>query len=85
MSRKLAEEQLKLLAESGYPKKAIELYMNNVNIGALENPTVVTTYLGSCGDIIKLYLRIDKKGAIEDAQVLLFRLSRFSLFSVCDD
>ena len=54
--------------ESGYPKKAIELYVNNVNVGALKNPTVVTTYLGSCGDLIKLYLRIDKKGIVEDAK-----------------
>lgn len=68
MSRKLVEEQLRLLAESGYPKKAIELYVNNVNVGALENPDVVTTYLGPCGDLIKLYLRIDQKGIIEDAK-----------------
>lgn len=68
MSRKLAEEQLKLLEESGYPKKAIELYVNNVNVGELENSTVVTTYLGPCGDLIKLYLRINKKGIVEDAK-----------------
>jgi NifU-like protein involved in Fe-S cluster formation len=68
MSRKLVEEQLRLLEESGYPKKAIEFYVNNVNVGALENPTVVTTYLGPCGDLIKLYLRIDKRGIIEDAK-----------------
>ena len=68
MSRKLAEEQLKLLAESGYPKKAIELYVNSVNVGSLDNPTVVTTYLGPCGDLIKLYLKIDKKGRIEDVK-----------------
>jgi nitrogen fixation NifU-like protein len=56
------------LAKSGYPKKAIELYVNNVNVGALENPTVVTTYLGPCGDLIKLYLKIDKNGTIENAK-----------------
>ena len=37
-------------------------------MGALENPTVVTTYLGSCGDLIELYLKIDKNGTIEDAK-----------------
>ena len=56
------------MAKSGYPKKAIELYVNNVNVGALENPTVVTTYLGPCGDLIKLYLKIDKNGTIENAK-----------------
>ena len=56
------------MAESGYSKKAIALYVNNVNVGALEKPTVTTTFLGSCGDLIKLYLRINEKNVIEDAK-----------------
>ena len=68
MSRKLAEEELKLLAESGYSKKAIGLYVNNVNVGAMENPNVVTTYRGPCGDVIKLYLKIDRTDVIQDAK-----------------
>ena len=68
MSRKLAQEELKLLGESGYSKKAIELYVNSVNVGTLENPTVVTTFLGPCGDLIKLYLRINERNVIEDAK-----------------
>jgi nitrogen fixation NifU-like protein len=68
VSRKLTEEQLKLLKESGYPEKAIELYVNQVNMGALQNPDVVTTYLGPCGDIIELYLKIDKTCIIKDGK-----------------
>lgn len=68
MSRKLTEEQLKLLKESGYSEKAIELYVNKVNMGALQNPNVITTYLGPCGDIIELYLKIDKTGIIKDGK-----------------
>jgi NifU-like protein involved in Fe-S cluster formation len=67
-SRKLADEERKLLVESGYTKKAIELYVNNVNVGGLENPSIVTTYLGLCGDLIKLYLEIDSKGIIRDSK-----------------
>jgi len=83
--RKLSEEELKLMAESGYSKKAIEIYVNNVNVGTLENPSVVTTFLGPCGDLIKLYLKIGKKRQNRRRQVLLFRLPRFSNFSICDD
>lgn len=68
MSRKLSEEELKLMIESGYSSKAIELYANNVNVGKLENPSVVTTFLGSCGDLIKLHLKINKRNRIEDAK-----------------
>ena len=49
------------MMESGYSKKAIDLYVNNVNVGTLENPNVVTTFLGPCGDLIKLYLKIGQK------------------------
>jgi len=56
------------MAESGYSKKAIEFYVNKVNVGTLETPSVVTTFLGPCGDLIKLYLKIGEKGTIDDAK-----------------
>jgi nitrogen fixation NifU-like protein len=67
-SKKLSEEELKLMLDSGYSKKAIELYVNNVNVGALENANIVTTFLGRCGDLIKLYLRINQRDFIEEAK-----------------
>ena len=67
-SRKLSEEELQLMVESGYSSKAIQLYVDNINVGKMENPTVVTTFLGSCGDLIKLYLKINEKNVIEDAR-----------------
>jgi len=68
MSRKLSKVELKLMAESGYSKKAIEFYVNKVNVGTLETPSVVTTFLGPCGDLIKLYLEIGEKDIIDDAK-----------------
>jgi nitrogen fixation protein NifU and related proteins len=67
-SRNLSEEELRLMVESGYSKKAIEFYVNNVNMGRLQNPSVVTPFLGPCGDLIELYLKIDKNDTIEDAK-----------------
>jgi NifU-like protein involved in Fe-S cluster formation len=55
------------MVESGYSRKAIDLYVNNANMGALENPSVATTFLGPCGDLIKLYLQIGKRDKIENA------------------
>ena len=66
--RKLSEEELTLMVESGYSNKAIELYVNKVNVGKLEDATIATTFLGSCGDLIKLYLKINEKNVIEDAR-----------------
>ena len=67
MSRKLSEEELKLMVESGYSNKAINFYVDKVNVGKLKNPTLSTTFMGSCGDLIKLYLKINEENVIEDA------------------
>jgi nitrogen fixation NifU-like protein len=68
MQRELTTEELKLLAESGYSKKAIELYVNKVNLGEIENPDIVETNVGPCGDVIKLYIKVDKYGIIKKAK-----------------
>ena len=56
------------MVESGYSRKAIKFYVDNVNVGKLEDATLVTTFLGPCGDLIELYLRINEKDVIEDAK-----------------
>lgn len=68
MPRELTEEEMKLLEESGYSEKAIELYVDMVNVGILKNPDIVETHMGPCGDVIKLYLIVDRNGIIEDAK-----------------
>jgi nitrogen fixation NifU-like protein len=68
MLRKLAEEELRLLEKSGYSERAIQLYVDKVNMGVIRNPDIVETHTGPCGDVIKLYLKVDKNGLIEDVK-----------------
>lgn len=68
MSDKVAEEKMKLLFDTGYSKKAIELYTNKINVGTIENADVVLAYKGPCGDICKIYLKIIDKNVIENAK-----------------
>lgn len=57
-----------LLSKAGYSAKAITLYLNKVNVGVIENPTVVSTYTGLlCGDTITLHLKLEN-GVITDAK-----------------
>lgn len=65
---KLTKEELELLEQAGYSKKAVELYEKKVNVGVIKSPDVVFAYTGPCGDVIKLYLKMDENGAIEDAK-----------------
>lgn len=67
MSKKLTKEEFKLLKDTGYSEKVIELYRNKVNVGVIKNPDVNLAYTGPCGDTLKLYLKISK-GIIEDAK-----------------
>jgi len=68
MSRKRTRENLELLKAAGYSGRVIELYGNKVNVGLIENPDVALAYTGSCGDTIKLYLKINKDKVIENAK-----------------
>ena len=69
MRVKLTKEEFELLEEAGYSKKAIDLYGNKVNVGVIKSSDVVFAYTGPCGDVIKLYLKMDeKKSFIEDAK-----------------
>jgi len=49
----------KLLKKSGYSSKAIEYYLNKVNVGRIENPSVHLAYTGICGDTVEIYLKIE--------------------------
>jgi len=68
MPKKLTKEELELLKKSGYSEKAIEYYVNRVNVGIIENADAALAYTGPCGDIVKLYLKVDANGTIEDAK-----------------
>ena len=47
-----------LLKKSGYSKKAVEYFKNKTNVGLIKTPTVSFVYKGSCGDTMKIYLKI---------------------------
>ena len=54
----LSNEKFNLMNEAGYSKKAIKLYLNQFNVGKILHPDAVSTCLGPCGDLIRLYLKI---------------------------
>ena len=68
VSDKLTEEKLELLKNAGYSNNAIELYANNVNVGAIENADVALQYTGPSGDTCKIFLKINDQNVIEDAK-----------------
>jgi nitrogen fixation NifU-like protein len=55
-----------------YSDKVIDHYENPRNVGSLdkEDPNVGTGMVGApaCGDVMKLQIKVDKKGIIEEAK-----------------
>jgi len=56
-----------LLEKSGYSGKAIKYYLEKVNVGRIENPSVYVAYTGPCGDTMEVYLKIESN-LIKDAK-----------------
>jgi len=61
----------KKLIESGYSIRAIELYENKVNVGVIENPDADAVFLDPCGDLVRLYIKINSE-IVEDAKFLCY-------------
>ncbi len=48
----------KMLLESGYSDTAVSYYIDKPYMGILENPDQVTEMVGTCGDTMKVYLKV---------------------------
>ena len=50
-----------------FTEKTLDYYRRKVNLGQIEDASVVYAYTGPCGDTVKLYLKINGN-KIEDAK-----------------
>ncbi|MBU0973336.1 MAG: iron-sulfur cluster assembly scaffold protein [Proteobacteria bacterium] len=57
-----------MLSEAGYADPAIKYYLEKKYMGHIENADQVSEKIGSCGDIMKVYLKVDKNNIIEDVR-----------------
>jgi nitrogen fixation protein NifU and related proteins len=69
LATKLVES--KRLLASGFSDKAIELYLQEVNVGVIENPDAGAVFLGPEGDLIRLYIKLNGD-IVEDAKFLCY-------------
>lgn len=56
-----------MLSEAGYGDPAIRYYLEKPYMGALDNPDHVSQNIGSCGDTMKVYIKL-ADGHIEDTR-----------------
>jgi nitrogen fixation NifU-like protein len=58
---------VELLRKAGYPEKAIDYYVRKLNVGIIEGADAVDSFMGLCGDSMRVYLKIEE-GVIKDAK-----------------
>jgi|GEM_PF-137874 len=49
-----------MLRDAGYSEKAVNYYLETPHLGIIDNPDQVSEMTGTCGDTIKVYLKMEK-------------------------
>lgn len=57
-----------MLAGSGYSDKAIHYYLKRPYMGEIKNADQISELTGHCGDTMKVFLKLNGSGRIEDAR-----------------
>ena len=64
----IANVEHKMLSEAGYSDTAINYYLEKKYMGYIENADIISEKIGSCGDIMKVYIKIDDNKHINDVR-----------------
>ena len=62
------DAERKMLSDAGYADPAINYYLEKKYMGYIENADQVSEKVGSCGDIMKVYLKVDDNNLINDVR-----------------
>jgi nitrogen fixation NifU-like protein len=57
--KKDTEDQHQMLLDCGYSERAVQYFLEQPYIGSLADADQVSEMLGSCGDTMKIFLKID--------------------------
>jgi nitrogen fixation NifU-like protein len=64
----LSTAERKMLSEAGYADPAINYFLEKKYMGHLENADQVSQKIGSCGDIMKVYIKLGENEIIDDVR-----------------
>ncbi len=62
------DAERKMLTHAGYGEPAINYYLEKKYMGQIENADQVSEKIGSCGDIMRVYLKMDENEIINDVR-----------------
>jgi nitrogen fixation NifU-like protein len=68
INRNDSNDVRELLSGSGYSEKAINYFLEKKNMGSLLDADQVSELTGTCGDTMRIYLKVED-GRIKDAKI----------------
>ncbi len=68
MNTTTSDAERKMLSDAGYADPAINYYLEKKYMGHIENADQVSEKVGSCGDIMKVYIKMDDDDLIDDVR-----------------
>ncbi len=68
MNNSTSDAERKMLSDAGYADPAINYYIEKKYMGHIENADQISEKIGSCGDTMKVYLKIDDNHIITDVR-----------------
>ncbi len=68
MNNSPSEAERKMLSDAGYAEPAINYYIEKKYMGHIIDADQISEKVGSCGDIMKVYLKIDNGTTIDDVR-----------------
>jgi len=57
-----------MLSEAGYAEPAITYFLEKKYMGQIPDASQVSEKVGSCGDIMKIYLQVDNDNIVQDVR-----------------
>jgi len=63
-----SDAERKMLSDAGYGDPAINYYLEKKYMGYIENADQVSEKIGSCGDIMRVYLKVNGNNLIDDVR-----------------
>lgn len=63
-----SDAERKMLSDAGYAEPAIDYYLEKKYMGFIENADQVSEKIGSCGDTMKIYIKVDDNLIIQDVR-----------------
>ena len=64
--REISDVEIAILSGAGYSGRSIDYFLDQVNLGKIENPDIKHIEIGECGDLMFLFINLGEGVVIDE-------------------